>query len=67
MVARDFPCKKCTHAAGRHYVSVSDKVGICLDCVTTKHQDDEDHWHDFEGDNLKFMELQNKRKELRDE
>ena len=62
---RKFPCKICTHMAGRHYESVGGDDPICLDCATTEFIDNpNEHWHKFEGDNLKFMELQIKRKEL---
>jgi len=67
-IARDFPCKKCGHQAIRHFANISLGDDICLDCVTGGcGTDDEEHWHDFEGDNLKYMELQIKRQELRNE
>lgn len=66
MVDSDFPCKVCTHNAERHYLSITGGYGICLQCATTtdRNYNEDEHWHDFEGDNLKYMELQNKRKEL---
>lgn len=68
MIDTDFPCKKCGHRAARHYVSVCDGDDICLECATASHSiEPDEHWHTFEGDNLKFMELLAKRLELRNE
>ena len=62
---RKFPCKKCSHPAGRHYESVGGDDPVCLDCATGTYITSRDeHWHKFEGDNLKFMELQVKKREL---
>lgn len=68
MVASDFPCKICTHAASRHFLSVCEETGICLACATSSGVIvPDEHWHDFEGDNLKFMELKKKKQELLNE
>lgn len=67
-IASDFPCKKCTHKAGRHYDSVGGYDSICLDCATAGQSvEPDEHWHVFEGDNLKFMELKKKKQELLNE
>ena len=68
MVAPDFPCKICTHVANRHFARVSLGDDICLDCVSNERNvNDNEHWHTFEGDNLKYMELKLKKQELRNE
>jgi len=64
IIASDFPCKKCTHAANRHFASICGQAGICLACATADRTEPNEHWHDFEGDNLKFMELKKKKQEL---
>ena len=66
-VAKDFPCKVCTHSAGRHYESVGGLEPVCLDCATSRGIGPDEHWHAFEGDNLKFMELKKKKQELLNE
>ncbi|MGH7974805.1 MAG: hypothetical protein ACREBR_04720 [bacterium] len=68
MLDKDFPCKTCGHKAERHFLSICGSAGICLQCATSKLSiTPDEHWHDFEGDNLKFVELQQKREALRNE
>ncbi len=66
-IAKDFPCKICTHAANRHFSSICGEEGICLTCATADRIEPNEHWHAFVGDNLKFMELQKKKQEILDE
>lgn len=67
-IAIDFPCKICTHRANRHYMNISEGNDLCLDCALGgRGTNDEEHWHTFVGDNLKYMELQVKKQELRNE
>lgn len=68
MVVHDFPCKTCGHAAIKHYVNISEDYGICTLCVTdTRNVQDGDQFHEFVGDNLKYLELQKKKQELLNE
>lgn len=64
---KDFPCAKCTHPAKRHLVSIDGSEKVCVGCVQGGWIEADEHTHDFVGDNLKFMELLEKRKELLNE
>jgi hypothetical protein len=68
MVAKDFPCQICGHQAIQHYVNIADGQGVCIGCqVASGFIQINEQFHNFEGDNLKYMELQIKRQELRNE
>jgi hypothetical protein len=68
VIAGNFPCKRCTHGASRHYTSVGGGEPICLDCAVSKHTvNPDEHWHEFEGDNLKYTELLVRKAEIRNE
>ena len=68
MIDKDFPCTTCSHAAKKHFVSVDGSQKICMGCVEgSGYLEANEHIHDFVGDNLKFMELQVRRKELLNE
>jgi hypothetical protein len=67
---RDFPCKKCHHAASKHYSNVCQDEFICVTCSEGGRMDwiePNEHLHKFEGDNLKYMEFLNKREEIRND
>jgi len=71
---RNFPCKKCGHGADKHYVSVADEdfplKYVCLTCAEggrSSWVEVNEHLHQFVGDNLKYMELKNKKKEILNE
>lgn len=61
---KDFPCTKCMHLAKKHFVSVDGSEKVCVGCVEGGWIEADEHLHEFVGDNLKYMELLNKRKEL---
>ncbi len=68
MVAKDFPCKVCGHAADKHYVTVCDGDDICIGCQDrTRSAFGSEQFHEFEGDNLAYLELQKKKQELLNE
>jgi hypothetical protein len=61
---------ECGHAAKRHFVSIDGSEFVCVSCAEGGRADwiePNEHIHQFVGDNLKFMELQSKRKELLNE
>jgi hypothetical protein len=65
MIEANFPCRKCKHVARRHYQSIAMPEVICLDCVLAKQQvDNPNCWHDFQPDNLTFVEQEAKKKGL---
>jgi hypothetical protein len=66
---KDFPCKVCTHVAYQHYANVVGDSFICTGCYNgaRKAWNDNDHLHKFVGDNFKYLELLNKREELKSE
>jgi hypothetical protein len=66
-VAKDFPCKVCRHLAERHYVNISTGTGVCTGCQIDEPGYTDDRFHDFDGDNLAFMELKKKKQELLNE
>jgi protein-arginine kinase activator protein McsA len=70
-VDRFFPCKTCGHIAERHYTSAGDGnfplKHVCLTCADggrSSWTEVNEHLHEFIGDNLKYMELKNKKKEI---
>jgi hypothetical protein len=71
MVAKDFPCKTCSHGAEQHFTNASNDTSICVWCsggeTGTRFIEADEYYHAFEGDNLKFMELQKKKQELMSE
>lgn len=69
MVAKDFPCKTCGHEAVKHYTNISDGEGVCTACYSydREYSGGSEQFHIFVGDNLAYMELQKKKKELLDE
>ena len=62
MINKDVPCKICHHLAERHYINIATDAGICTGCADRDYTGEQ--WHSFIGDNLKYLELQNKKKEL---
>ena len=67
---KNFPCKKCSHGAVNHYVNVTGDTFICLMCAEGGRMDwiePNEHIHQFVGDNLGYMELENKKEEIRNE
>jgi len=69
-VNRDFPCKKCGHQALKHYISVGGGDPICFTCAEggrTSWIEVNEHIHEFVGDNLKYMELVNKKEEIKND
>jgi protein-arginine kinase activator protein McsA len=68
LVAKDFPCKTCRHAAIKHFTNISENYGVCTDCASNDRTvQDREQFHDFVGDNLAFMELKKKKQELLNE
>ncbi len=66
-IAKDFPCKTCTHLAERHYTNIATGAGVCTGCSMDEPGSMNPQFHDFIGDNLKFMELKKKKQELLNE
>jgi len=64
MTAPDFPCKTCGHLAEKHYSNVSTERGICILCING---DQYDRCAEFVPDNMKFLELKQKKQELLNE
>ena len=67
---KNFPCKKCYHPARKHYSNVPRDEFICTMCAEGGRMDwiePNEHLHEFVGDNLKFMELLNKKEEIKNE
>lgn len=68
MVAKDFPCKVCTHSAEKHFTNISDGSGVCVGCTDYERVEyTNEQFHEFVGDNLKYMELQKRKQEILDE
>lgn len=69
MIAHDFPCKICTHAAAQHFANISSDETVCVKCNDNKtgYIERGEEWHMFVGDNLKYMELRKKKQELLNE
>ena len=67
MINKDFPCKTCHHAADKHYSNISDGETICVNCVDQRISYDGEQFHEFIGDNLKYMELLNRREQIKNE
>lgn len=67
MIAKDFPCKTCKHAAVKHYSNISDGETVCTACSGARPLDYDEAHHEFVGDNLKYMELLVKKEEIRNE
>lgn len=68
MIAKDFPCKTCKHLADRHYINIATDFGVCIGCTTNNssyYMDEQ--CKEFVGDNLKYMELQVRKEEIRNE
>lgn len=68
---REFPCKVCTHPAYQHYVNVIKEDNICLACVIIEQRrnivDPTEYHHEFVGDNFRYLELLDKRNEIKNE
>jgi len=68
---KDFPCKVCTHSATQHYANVTKEENICMDCIRAEGSrscyDSNEYTHEFIGDNCKYLELLDKRKEIKNE
>jgi len=68
MINKDFPCKTCHHAAIKHYANISDGEGVCTDCQSNQgFVELNEQFHEFVGDNLRYMELLNRREQIRNE
>lgn len=68
MVAKDFPCKTCGHAAMKHYANISTGEHVCVGCQEYGRNDyTNDQFHEFIGDNLAYVELQKRKQELLNE
>ena len=67
IIAKDFPCKTCRHSAERHYTNIATSIGVCTGCSTDEPGYTNPQFHEFVGDNLKFMELKKKKQELLNE
>lgn len=68
MINKDFPCKTCHHIAMVHYTNISIDTNICTGCVDDeRHADIGEQFHEFIGDNLKYMELLNRREQIKNE
>jgi hypothetical protein len=68
---KEFPCKVCTHAAHMHYVNVTKNHSYCADCLRSEtdrnYVDPSEYEHEFVGDNCKYLEMLDKREELKNE
>jgi hypothetical protein len=68
---KEFPCKVCTHPAYKHYVNVTKEDFICTGCLDTEKGrnciDPSEYRHEFVGDNFKYLELLDKREEIKNE
>jgi len=68
---KEFPCKVCTHPAYHHYVNVTKDSFICTGCLETEKDRNvyfgNESRHEFIGDNFKYLELIEKREELKNE
>jgi hypothetical protein len=68
---KEFPCKICTHPACQHYVNATKDDNICLACIIVERSrncvDISEYHHEFVGDNFKYLELIDKREELKNE
>jgi len=65
---KEFPCKVCTHPAYKHWVNVANTDKVCSDCMAAEEDrsyvSPSEYRHEFIGDNFKYLELLDKRKEL---
>jgi hypothetical protein len=70
-VNKEFPCKVCTHPAYIHYVNVTKSHSYCADCLRSEtdrnYIDSSEYEHEFVGDNFKYLELLDKRNEIKNE
>ncbi len=66
MIAPDFPCKACTHLAEKHYTNIATNQVICIPCINGSEFGDET-CREFIPDNIKFIELKQKKQELLNE
>ena len=68
---KEFPCKVCTHPAYHHYINVTKDDNVCLSCARAEEGrnmfDPTEARHEFVGDNFKYLELLDKRKEIENE
>lgn len=66
MIAPDFPCKTCRHAAEQHFANISTDDNVCIGCqdYNRNNYDGNEQFHKFIGDNLAYMELQKKKKDI---
>jgi hypothetical protein len=68
---KEFPCKVCTHPAEGHYVNVTKESNICTDCLRAgdgrNYVDPSEYKHEFVGDNFKYLEMLDKREEIKNE
>ena len=66
---KDFPCKICTHPAYQHYVNVTKEDKVCTGCLDAEksrnYYDPFESRHEFVGDNCKYLELLDKREEIK--
>lgn len=68
MINKDFPCKTCHHAADKHYANISTGENVCTSCSSDERQANyNEQYHEFIGDNLKYMELLNRREQIKNE
>lgn len=68
---KEFPCKVCTHPACQHFVNITGQVSFCSDCLKQEtdrsYVDPSEYEHEFVGDNFKYLELLDKREEIKNE
>jgi len=68
-VNKEFPCKVCTHPAYKHWVNVTNTDKVCSDCIGADEGrnciDPSEYRHEFVGDNFKYLEMLDKREELK--
>lgn len=66
---KEFPCKVCTHPACQHYVNVTKDTNICVECIKAEEGrnmfDPTEFRHEFIGDNCRYLELIEKREEIK--
>jgi hypothetical protein len=67
MINKDFPCKTCGHAADKHYSNISDGETVCTSCSDHRLAYTNEQFHEFIGDNLRYMELLNRREQIKNE
>jgi hypothetical protein len=68
---KEFPCKVCGHIANMHYMNITRNHSYCADCLRAEncrsYQIPSEYEHEFVGDNFKYLEMLDKRKEMKNE